>query len=243
MTAESVYDFSGKVALITGGTGALGATLCRLLAEAGASLFLTYRNPEQLQHALRLLPEGCGVQHLSADVTQESEVSRAVGQALQSYGQVDFLCNLAGGFWPGKPLWETPPEVFDSLWETNARSAYLMMRALMPHMIGRNAGKVVNVSARAALTQRAPKSAAYAASKDAVAVLTEIVAKEVRDYNICVNAVAPSIIDTEANRRAMPQADFSRWASREEVAEAVMFLCSDRSSGVRGAVVPVSGRV
>jgi NAD(P)-dependent dehydrogenase (short-subunit alcohol dehydrogenase family) len=101
---------------------------------------------------------------------------------------------------------------------------------------------VVNVSARVAAS-RPPRTAAYAAAKEAVAVVTEIVAKEVRDYNIWVNAVAPSVIDTEANRRSQPTADFSRWVSRRQVAEVILFLCSQRASGVRGAVVPVYGRL
>jgi NAD(P)-dependent dehydrogenase (short-subunit alcohol dehydrogenase family) len=234
-------DLAGKVAFLTGGTGALGRTLCRLLCGAGAKLFLTYRGPENLERTLEHLPPGSEVRHISADVTREEDVARAAALALQEYGQVDILCNLAGGYLPGKPLWETPPSVWDALMAINARSAYLAMRALLPHMIDRDAGRIVNVSAKVGL-MRPPRLAAYAASKDAVAVLTEIVAKEVREYNICVNAVAPATIDTEANRRAMPTADVAKWVTRREVAEVILFLCSDSASGVRGAVIPISGR-
>jgi len=236
------YELAGQVAFVTGGTGELGGTLCQMLAEAGVRLFLPYRSPEHLERTLEGLPAGAEVRHLQADVTREEDVARAAALALQEYGQVDILCNLAGGYLPGRPLWETPPAAWDSLMDTNARSAYLTTAALLPHMIERNAGRIVSVSARVAFS-RPPKSAAYSASKDAVALITEIVAKEVRDYNIRVNAVAPSIIDTEANRRAMPTADWTRWVSRREVAEVILFLCSERASGVRGAVVPVTGRV
>ncbi len=236
------HELAGKIAFLTGGTGALGGTLSRLLAEAGARLFLTYRSREHLERTLEQLPSGCEVRHAPADVTRETAVARATEAALQEYGQVDILCNLAGGYLPGATLWETPPAAWDSLLDINARSAYLAMRALLPHMIERDAGKIVNVSAKLA-TSRPPRLAAYAAAKDAVALVTEIVAKELRDYNICVNAVAPSVIDTEANRRAMPQADFSRWVSKREVAEVILFLCGPRASGVRGAVIPVYGRM
>jgi NAD(P)-dependent dehydrogenase (short-subunit alcohol dehydrogenase family) len=235
-------ELAGKTAFLTGGTGALGGTLCQLLAEAGVRLFLTYRSREHLERTLEQLPGGCEVRYVPADVTNEDDVSRAATAALQEYGQVDILCNLAGGYLPGSPLWETPPAAWDSLMETNARSAYLTMRSLLPHMIERGTGKIVNVSAKLAFS-RPPRLAAYAAAKDAVALITEIVAKEVRDYNICVNAVAPSVIDTEANRRAMPQADFAKWVSRREVAEVILFLCTERASGVRGAVIPLSGRM
>jgi NAD(P)-dependent dehydrogenase (short-subunit alcohol dehydrogenase family) len=239
---HQVGEFDGRIALVTGGTGALGGTLCRLLAEAGARLFLTYRSPEHLEETLSQLPPGSEVRHAQADVTREEDVSRAVSAALQEYGQVDILCNLAGGYLPGSPLWETLPAAWDSLLDLNARSAYLMMRRALPHMIERGLGWVVNVSAKVAAS-RPPRTAAYAAAKDAVAVVTEIVAKEVRDYNIWVNAVAPSVIDTEANRISQPTADFSRWVSRRQVAEVILFLCSQRASGVRGAVVPVYGRL
>ncbi|MFH0808947.1 MAG: SDR family NAD(P)-dependent oxidoreductase [Pseudomonadota bacterium] len=231
-----------KVAFLTGGTGALGATLCRIMAGAGVRLFLTYRDPSLLAATLEQLPAGSEARHSPADVTKEAEVSRTVAQAIEEYGRIDILCNLAGGFLPGAPLWQTSPTAWDALMDTNARSAYLTMRAVLPHMLERNEGKIVNVSARTAAT-RPPRQSAYAASKDAVALITEIVAKELHEYNICVNAVAPSIIDTPANRRAMPEADFSRWATREQVAEVILFLCSPRAEGVRGAVVPVNGRV
>ena len=234
-------EFAGKVALVTGGTGALGSVLCQMLAEAGMRLVLPYRDPEKLEGLLGSLPKGCEVRHTAADVTREEDVERAVGLALQAWGRVDILCNLAGGYLPGRPLWETPPASWDALMGINARSAYLCMRAVLPGMIERASGRVVSVAAKVAAA-RPPNAAAYAASKDAVAILTEIVAKEVRDYNICVNAVAPSIIDTEANRRAMPAADPAKWVSRREVAEVILFLCSEKSSGIRGAVVPIYGR-
>jgi NAD(P)-dependent dehydrogenase (short-subunit alcohol dehydrogenase family) len=235
-------ELAGKVALLTGGTGALGATLCRRLAEAGAGLFLLYRHPEHLERTLSGLPGGSRVAHVQADATREEDASRAVERALQEYGQVDILCNLAGGFLPGATLWETLPQSWDSLLSVNARSAYLMMRSVLPHMIGRGWGRIVNVAARHAFS-RPPRTAAYSASKDIVALITEIVAKELREYNICVNAVAPSVIDTEANRRAQPQADFAKWVSREEVAALILFLCSEGASGVRGATIPVYGRL
>lgn len=235
-------ELAGRVAFVTGGTGALGRTLCPLLAEAGASLFLTWRSPEHLEETLGLLPQGAQVRHLRSDVTREAEVARAASAAVQEYGQVDILCHLAGGYLPGQPLWETPPQTWDALLETNARSAYLLMRALLPGMTERNLGWVVCVSAKTAAS-RPPKSAPYSAAKDAVALITEIVAKEVRDYNIWVNAVAPSVIDTPANRRSMPTADPARWVSPREVSEVILFLCSPRASGVRGATIPVYGRL
>ena len=164
----------------------------------------------------------------------------AVELALERHGRVDVLCNIAGAFRMGKPLHETSDADWDFLFDANAKTVLNMCRAVVPAMIRNGGGKIVNVGAYAAL-KGAAQMGAYVASKSAVIRITETMAAELRDKNVNVNCVLPSIIDTPENRAAMPKADPRRWVSTEDLAAVIVFLASDAARAIHGAAIPVTG--
>jgi NAD(P)-dependent dehydrogenase (short-subunit alcohol dehydrogenase family) len=229
----------GKVALITGGTGALGQVVCAAFLAAGARVVATYVVArervafEQAVHGDAELAE--------VELGDAAQVTALVERVVAARGRIDVLLNLAGGFWGGAPLIDTPDAELDRLFAMNVKTAFGCARAVVPAMIRRRHGRIVNVTARPALVGGANVSA-YAISKAGVAALTRALADEVREHGITVNAIAPSTIDTAANRAAMPKADPSRWVRPEEIAATLVFLASDAAASISGAIIPVYGR-
>jgi NAD(P)-dependent dehydrogenase (short-subunit alcohol dehydrogenase family) len=163
-----------------------------------------------------------------------------VSAAIERFGRIDVLCNLAGGFRMGDAVHDTPAATWDFLFDLNARTVLHMAQAVVPHMIERGGGKVVNVGAFAA-QKGAAQMGAYIASKSAVIRLTEAMAAELRELNINVNCVLPTVIDTPENRAAMPDADPAHWVAPRDLASVIAFLASDAARAVHGAALPVTG--
>ncbi len=160
--------------------------------------------------------------------------------AIERFGRIDVLCNIAGGFRMGEAVHETSDANWNFLFDLNARTVLHAVRAVVPRMIEGGGGKVVSVAAAAGLKGEAHKGA-YCASKSVVIRLTEAMAAELREKGINVNCVLPTIIDTPDNRAAMPGADPARWVSPQDLANAILFLSSDAARAVHGAALPVSG--
>ncbi len=198
---------------------------------------MTYRSePEFL--ALR---EAAGqaanaLQGFRADVTSEKETA----QLVRSLGVPDILVNAVGAYAGGLALWQTDLDVFERMMSLNVRSGFVLARSVVPGMVERGAGAIVNVSSRAAVDHAAGASA-YAASKAAAVAMMDSLAADLHGTGVRVNTVLPSIIDTEANRRAMPGADFAKWPKPEEIAAVILFLSSDEARLIHGAAVPVYG--
>jgi NAD(P)-dependent dehydrogenase (short-subunit alcohol dehydrogenase family) len=163
-----------------------------------------------------------------------------VQEVVGRHARIDVLCNIAGGFRMGPALHETPDTDWDFLMELNAKSVLHMSRAVVPVMLRAGGGKIVNVGAYAAL-KGAAGMGAYIASKSAVIRITETMAAELREKNINVNCVLPTIIDTPDNRAAMPKADPGRWVATQDLAAVIVFLASDAARAIHGAAVPVTG--
>lgn len=239
-------DFRDKVAIVSGAYGDLGSAVTRKLAEAGARLVLVGHNADRLSalvDELTLSEEliaGDRVQAVPADVTDVVAVKRVVESALQPFGQIDALFNIVGGWAGGSNVAETDEETWDRMIELNLKSVFVMSRAVLPHMAERGYGKIVNVSSKTA-TQSGKNRAAYAVAKAAVLKLTEAMAAEFKDTGVNVNAVLPSTIDTEPNRQAMPNADFDKWVTPAEIADAMLWLASEEADPIHGAAVPVYG--
>ncbi len=174
------------------------------------------------------------------DVTDAGEVAELVETAVGHFGQIDMLFNIVGGWAGGSDVADTDEETWDRMIELNLKSVFVVSRAVLPHMVERGYGKIVNVSSKTA-TQAGKNRAAYAVAKSAVLKLTEAMAAEFRDKGVNVNAVLPSTIDTEPNRQAMPNADFDKWVTPAEVADAMLWLASDDAKPIHGAAVPVYG--
>ncbi len=228
---------ASRSVVVSGGTGALGGAIVARFLAAGDRVTVPSRRtvePEAFGPAgAEAIAQG-RLQLVEADVADEAGAA-AVAKAA---GDAEVLVNGVGGFTGGTPVWETPLEDWDRMYRLNLRAAVALSRALLPGMLARGRGTVVNVASQAA-AERPAGLAAYAASKAGNVLLTETLQKEVAGQGVRVVAVAPSTIDTPANRAAMPDADPSSWTSPEAIAAVIHWLCSDEAAAVRGAVVDV----
>ncbi len=233
--------FSGKLALIAGGTGGLGRAVSLAFLEEGAKVVVTYRKQEELDALEREAgSKGSSIEGHRVDVTDEIAARQLVDRVLAEHGRLDALVNTVGGYAGGVNLWELETKVFEQQLALNLRSGYALSRAAIPVMLKQKYGALVNVASKAAL-DHAAGAAAYAASKAGALALMDSLAAEVKGTGVRVNSVLPSIIDTEANRQAMPDADFSKWPKPQEIARVILFLCSDDARVIQGAAVPVYG--
>ncbi len=235
-----MMNFQGKVVLITGATGGLGQNVAKAFAEKGATLVLTGRKQATLEELFADWQTDHELLLLAADVTDEASVQNLVGGVLEKYGRIDILCNIAGGFTMGPPVHETPLQTWEFMLTLNAKSTFLMCRAVIPSMLENGFGKIVNVAAVAGLNGRA-KMAPYSISKSAVIRLTESMAAELKGSGINVNCILPGTIDTPTNRENMPKADHSKWIAPRDLANVMFFLSSDLGTAVHGAIIPVTG--
>lgn len=234
-----MFDFAERVVMITGAAGNLGSAVARAFQSAGTRLILVDRASDRLP---RLFPELVdATEHwlaVSVDLLRPDAVEGMVEEAVARLGRIDVLANVAGGYRAGTAVHETPFDTWDFMLNLNARTAFGVSRAVIPHMLRQGSGKIINVSARAG-QQGSAKMAAYSASKSAVLRLTESMSAELKGKGINVNCVLPSTIDTPQNREAMPNADYSRWVKPEAIADVIMFLASDAARAVHGAAIPV----
>ena len=216
----------GKVVVVTGANGALGRVVATLAAEQGAQVV-----------GLDLHFDGTsGARQHALDLTDAAATSACVA----AIGRVDVLLNIAGGFAMGPTVHETTPEQWQHMMRMNVDTARNMINAVVPDMLARGRGSIVNVGALSAREGQA-NMGAYCVAKSTVMRLTESLAKELRAKGINVNAVLPSIIDTPTNRQDMPDADHSRWVAPRDLAAAMCFLGSDAARAIHGALLPVTG--
>ena len=232
-----------KVVLVAGGTGGLGREVAMAFLEAGATIVVTYQAAEEfaavVSRAQRIgaaPPTG-----LSLDVTDAQAVEKCIAELVAKHGRLDILVNTVGGYAGGTNLWEVDPGTYDKMLQLNLKAGFVLARAVVPRMIKQNRGWIVNIASRAAF-DHAAGGALYAASKAAALAMMDSLAAEVKPFNINVNSVLPSIIDTAANRKAMPGADFAKWPKPEEIARVILFLCSEQARVIHGAAIPVYGK-
>jgi NAD(P)-dependent dehydrogenase (short-subunit alcohol dehydrogenase family) len=229
---------NGKVAVVAGGTGALGQSVCLALLSAGATVCVPYAVPEERAALEQRVPAALRprLYAVAADVTDEAAMGAFVADARKRYGPVAVMVNGVGGF-AGGDLMSTPLAEWNKMMALNLSSAVVGCRAVLPGMTEAGYGRIVNVASRAVLT---PSGGfiGYTVSKAAVITLTQALAREVK-AGITVNAVLPSTMDTPGNRRAMPDADRSGWVSTDTVAGVIALLASDAAAGISGAAIPV----
>jgi len=208
--------FDQRIVMVTGAAGNLGRAVADAFEELGATLVRLDINDVDLRDA------------------------QSVQKVVERHKRIDVLCNIAGGFRMGPAVHETSDADWDFLFDLNAKSVLHMSRAVVPVMLRAGGGKIVNVGAYAAL-KGAAGMGAYVASKSAVIRITETMAAELREKNINVNCVLPTILDTPENRKAMPKADPGRWVSPADLASVIVFLASDAARAIHGAAIPVTG--
>jgi NAD(P)-dependent dehydrogenase (short-subunit alcohol dehydrogenase family) len=224
--------------LITGACGNLGRAVAAAFAARGRKLALLDRDAKQLAAAFG--PDDASRVCLACDLLDATSVAAAVERASVALGPIGVLCNIAGGFRMGEAVHETSDITWDFLMNLNVRSVLHTARAVVPRMLAAGGGAIVNVGAAGAARGGA-NMGAYAASKSAVARLTESMSAEMREHGINVNCVLPTILDTPENRKDMPKADPARWVAPKDLAEVIAFLASDAAKAIHGASVPVSG--
>jgi len=239
--------FGGRVVLVAGGTGGLGAAVARAFLAEGARVVVTYRQAAEYEALRAEFGSGAAADASRArldgrrvDVTDEAQALALLQAIAAEHGPLDALVNAVGGYAGGAPLWELDGAAFERLLALNLRAAYVLARAAMPAMTARGRGVWINVAAKAGV-EPTRGAAVYSASKAAVLALADALAAEVAGTGVRVNSVLPSIIDTPANRRAMPDADPAGWPKPDEIARVILFLCSDDARVVHGAALPVYG--
>jgi NAD(P)-dependent dehydrogenase (short-subunit alcohol dehydrogenase family) len=223
----------GRVVVVTGGLGILGAALVSALRAAGA-------RPVVVDFAEAGSNGDADLVIGGVDLAEDGAAERAFATIAARYGSIDGLVNVAGGF-----RWQTVADgdlaTWDLLYRMNVRSAVATSRAALAHLKD-HGGRIVNIGAMGAL-KAATGMGAYAASKAGVMRFTEALAEELKDRGITVNAVLPSIIDTPQNRKDMPDADASRWVTPQALADVIVFLLGPQAQAITGALLPVPGRL
>ncbi len=230
-----------KAVLITGGTGALGGAVTRRFLEDGHNVAVTWRVEEEVAALRKELGRFSDrLLSVEADVTDTESIDKAIETVAEGIGPIEVLIHLVGSWTGGEPIHEHSVEAWDRMMELNLRSAFLCCRAVLPTMYEGGWGRIVLVSSRAARVDREGQGA-YAVAKAGVSVLAETIAEEASGTNVTANAVAPSTLDTPANRAAMPEANHSGWVPPADVAAAIAFLASEEAGQLRGAGLPVFG--
>ena len=227
-------QLKGQVVAITGAFGALGSAVVKAALAEGAQV-------AAIDHAAAPRDSlGAAALFGGIDLSNELATRTTMDVIVGKLGRLDALVNIAGGF-----RWETVGqgklETWDQLYQLNLRTVVSACKAALP-LLPDNHGRIVNIGAAGA-TKAAAGMGAYAASKAGVARLTEALAEELKERGITVNAVLPSIIDTQANRDDMPKADFSKWVTTAQLADVIVFLLSAKAQAITGALLPVTGRV
>jgi NAD(P)-dependent dehydrogenase (short-subunit alcohol dehydrogenase family) len=233
-----------RIAIITGGSGALGRAVVDHFLVAGAKVAVPYVVDAEVPLLQKQLGDRFPASAIflkKTDVGDEAQTAQFVNDVVSRWNKVDILVNLVGGFWGGNAIADTTPAQWQAMFDINLKPTFLCCRAVVPIMTRNKWGRVISVSSRSGL-QGAGYYAAYAVAKGAIATFTASLAQEVLEEGVMVNAIAPSTIDTEANRTAMPKAKHETWVKPADIAKTIAYLCSDDCSVTSGAVVPVYGR-
>lgn len=226
-----------RTVIVTGAAGNLGKAVAKAFADLGSNLVLVDLKRESLASAFG--SEDGQRLFAPANLLETAGAKGVADAAAARFGRIDVLCNIAGGFRMGEMVHETSDESWNFLFDINTRTLLNAVRAVVPHMLNSGGGKIVNVGAFAA-QKGVAQMGAYTASKGTVIRITEAMAGELREKNINVNCVLPTIIDTPENRSAMPKANPAKWVAPADLANVIVFLASDAARAVHGAAVPVT---
>lgn len=231
--------FSGQVALIAGGTGGLGRSVTAAFIEEGAVAVITYQRQSEFDGLRQAVGSDTSrLEGHTVDVTDEAVVRRLVEGIISKHGRLDVLINAVGGYAAGRALWDMDASVLGRMLSLNFMSGYVLCRAVAPVMLRQNRGAIVNVASMAAVNHAA-SSAEYAASKAAAVAMIDSLAADLKGTGVRANSILPSIIDTDANRKAMPGADYSKWPKPQDIARVILFLCSEDARLINGVSIPV----
>ena len=229
-------DMTDRVVLITGAVGALGSAVVEAFRATGATVVGT--DVIEIDDEDSSLTSDEVDTFIQADMTDPDGAERVIASTVEMHDRVDALVNIAGTWMGGSPIEETEVGTFDALFDINLKTMFLASKFALPHLQN-SSGSIVSVSARSSL-EGGSGDGIYRASKAGVRLLTESIAEENRG-TVRANAIMPSIIDTPMNREMMPDADHDSWVDPGDIAEVIVWLCSEGSSVTSGAAVPVYG--
>jgi NAD(P)-dependent dehydrogenase (short-subunit alcohol dehydrogenase family) len=234
---------SGKIALVTGGTGALGSVIAQRLFLDDAVVFVTYSGSDASIKGLDTLrSQHPGITGIHLDVTDESAVAEAMTDLLSRYGTVDILCNCAGGIGEKRLIEDTPFAEWEKMLTLNLHSCFLMMKYSLPAMKKHRFGRIINIAARTGITAEALK-ASYGVSKAGVIALTNAAAEEVNRFSdITINAIAPGIIATESNKQWGTVEEINQWVTPDQIAATITHLCSAEGVALNGQIITMYGK-
>lgn len=224
----------GKIALVTGADGGLGTFVTQALLDSGATVVGLSRKIQQSQF------NHPNFTALPAEISTAAGAKSAVDELVSRFGRLDILAHTVGGFAGGQSITETDDATFQRMFNVNLCSTFYLLRAAVPVMRQAGNGRIVAIGSRAALEPGAGVGA-YSASKAAMVSLIRTVAQENKDAGVTANAILPGTMDTPANRKFMPDADFSKWVRPAAVASLIVWLAGDAGKEVNGAVIPVYG--
>ncbi len=235
---QAEFDSEDEVVLVTGASGALGSAVAEAFVDAGA----TVCGADLIEPGTEdsLIDPGVVDSFYQGDFTEKGVVENTIGSVMEDHGRLDALCNIAGTWRGGDPLAETDVEEFEFLLDVNLKTMFLASKHAIPHL-AETGGAIVSVSSRSSL-EGGSTDGTYRATKAGVRILTETIAEE-NEGDLRANAIMPSVIDTPMNREMMSGADYDAWPDPADIAEVVLFLCSDAAGVTNGAAVPVYGEV
>ena len=224
-----------KVVFITGAKGGLGSFITRRFLQTDATVVGASRSISQQDFP------GPNFTALAVDFTKVAAVNDAVQSVIARFGRLDVLVHMLGGFAGGQTVQETDDATWERMRDLNLTSGFYVLRAAVPHLRKSGRGRIVAIGSLTAVEPH-PQLAAYVAIKAALAMLVRPVALENKDAGLTANVVLPGTIDTPANRKAMPNADVSKWIQPHDVVNLVLSLTADRASKITGTVIPIGGR-
>jgi len=223
-----------KIVLVTGANGGLGSSVTQAFLDAGATVIGTSRNIRQSEFGSTTFTA------ISADLSSDQGARKLIEQVLSKFGRLDILAHTVGGFAGGSAIADTDDATFQNMLEMNLYATFYLLRAAIPALRQSEAGRVIAIGSRAAVDPGA-NVGAYSASKAAMVSLIRTVALENQDVGMTANVILPGTIDTTANRKGMPKADFSKWVQSASIASLMLWLASEDGKDVNGAAIPVYG--
>jgi NAD(P)-dependent dehydrogenase (short-subunit alcohol dehydrogenase family) len=243
-------NLKNQIIVVTGGTGALGSEVSKVFVKYSPRVIvITYRSESERADTEKKLNSQCDdpnpeknktiIEFARADMLNEDEIRNLVNKIINKFGQIHVLANIVGGYFGGRTVDEISEAEWDRMMDMNLKSAFLISKHVLESMKKHHFGKIVHVSSASGVTAVGNDSA-YAASKAGLIRLVESIKEEVKAFEININCVLPTIIDTVPNRLAMPSADFSKWVKPQDLARLIVFLCSEDSKVVNGDAIKTS---
>jgi NAD(P)-dependent dehydrogenase (short-subunit alcohol dehydrogenase family) len=242
--------FENRIAVVTGGTGALGKTVVDLFAEKGMKVYVPTLTVDKCKEVFDNSQTAASSSEfklrkifcLQCDASNEEDVKNFISDVLKREGKIDYLVNTVGGYHTKKNIADMDSELVDKMLTLNFKTAFFFSKHVLKSMIEKNFGRIIAIGAMPAVEITAGKFA-YSVSKSNVVNLIQTVAEETKENDITANAIIPSTIDTPANRESMKNADFGKWVKPEDIAKTILFMLSDSARSFRGNIIKMYGGV